>query len=63
MNYYMTNVKLYAFYACCLWGLGLLIQKVWIIENVLQISLKPVEKVAILTENENVDTVEAVVET
>lgn len=62
INYYMSNVTPYAFYASCLWGLGFLIQKVCLFINEFKQASEVVEEVLIVTEDEALETQDGVVE-
>lgn len=66
VNYYMSNVTPYAFYASCLWGLGFLIQKLCTFINEFKLSSEVVDNEEFeITEDleEFEETVEVVEET
>ena len=57
INYYMTNVTPYVFYACCLWGLGFLIQKVYEVAQILNVAASSVEDTILVDEYQELQEV------
>lgn len=62
INYYLSNVSPYAFYAICLWGLGYMIQKVTYLVDHIQLSLVANGEEEIITEVKAVEVDEVVEE-